>query len=55
MRCAACRTKTLMEYPCRCARIFCVKCRLPEAHNCTADFKDRVELPKVEAPKVGKI
>ena len=55
-RCACCRVKTLMEYPCRfCFKIHCLKHRTPEDHACAGDLKEAVKLETVEAAKVDKI
>jgi hypothetical protein len=61
-RCFKCKKKTgIMAHTCKCNLIFCIKCRLPEQHNCTFDFKTEGKelleknLVKVEAKKVEKI
>ena len=39
-RCYNCNKRIkLMEYSCRCNNIFCIKCKMPEDHNCTFDHK----------------
>lgn len=59
--CAKCKKKTLMEYKCPCKKIFCIKCRLPEQHNCDFDFfkENRNRLlkdnPVIVGEKVDKI
>jgi predicted nucleic acid binding AN1-type Zn finger protein len=51
----------LINYTCKCNYTFCQKCRLPESHNCTYDFKLKGKeylkenLIKVEAKKIIKI
>ena len=39
-RCTLCRKKTVMEFECTCKGTFCVTCRLPEVHTCTADKRE---------------
>jgi hypothetical protein len=46
---------------CGCEKTFCMKCRLPETHMCTVDYKEKgkdklvKENPIVVAEKVIKI
>lgn len=61
-RCYNCNKKIkLVEYACRCEEIFCQKCRMPESHNCTFDYKNNGKiqlaqnLPQVKCDKVIKI
>ena len=61
-RCSQCNKKTgLMVHTCRCGLIFCIKCRLPEQHNCTFDYKSegkdllKKDLIKVAPKKIEKI
>ena len=61
-RCYHCNKKIkLIEYACRCNEIFCQKCRMPESHNCTFDYKNKGKtqlaqnLPLVKCDKVIKI
>jgi len=50
-----------MEFDCKCEQKFCAKCRHPEGHNCTYDFKKHQkiklekELIKVVPEKLVKI
>lgn len=41
VKCNSCQKKIkgLMEFKCKCEKIVCQKCRLPENHNCQFDFK----------------
>lgn len=40
-RCFNCSKKLgILNYDCQCSNKFCAKCRLPETHNCTFNFKD---------------
>lgn len=60
-RCKNCRKKTLMMCPCTCKQNFCIKCRMPETHNCSFDYKKayqellKLKNPKVEGKKVESI
>eukprot|EP00937_MAST-01D_sp_MAST-1D-sp2_P004830 g4830.t1 len=48
-RCFSCNRKVgLTGMECKCSYIFCSKCRYPEQHNCTFDYKthDRKNLAK---------
>ena len=61
-RCSHCNKKIgLMVYDCKCEKEFCLKCRLPEIHNCTFNHtqyqKEQLKnnLPKVVAEKIIKI
>jgi predicted nucleic acid binding AN1-type Zn finger protein len=51
----------MFEYTCPCKGSFCIKCRVPELHNCTFDFKLENQLrltkdnPVIVGEKVGKI
>ena len=40
-KCYHCSKKLTIvnNYNCRCTNNFCIKCRLPELHNCTFDHK----------------
>jgi hypothetical protein len=59
--CAKCKKKTLVECKCPCGQIFCIKCRVPELHGCTFDFrleqqkKLARENPVVTGEKLNKI
>lgn len=50
-RCTCCRKKTVMEFECLCKGTFCVTCRLPEVHTCTAD-KGAQEKKELESKLV---
>ena len=61
-RCFNCNKKLkLINYSCKCEHTFCVKCRHPENHNCTFNFKLKEKelleknLIKVVANKIIKI
>ena len=39
-KCHHCKIKlSLMKFRCKCENIFCLKCLLPETHNCTFNYK----------------
>ena len=61
-KCFVCKKKIKgIEFLCNCKNIFCTKCRLPEAHKCTFDFKTKGrkqlenKLVKVISNKIKKI
>jgi hypothetical protein len=54
-RCTHCKKKTHLDLKCKCEKMFCSACLLPEVHVCAHIPKDKVDLIKVEAPKVEKI
>lgn len=41
LKCKECNKKLIsgLEHKCRCSKIFCIKCRLPEEHKCDFDYK----------------
>tara|TARA_Y100000287_G_C13952079_1_gene224617 strand:- start:129 stop:350 length:222 start_codon:yes stop_codon:yes gene_type:complete len=46
-RCPVCNKKMgLMPFECKCGKLFCIKHKDPEAHNCTYDYKtnSRIKL-----------
>jgi hypothetical protein len=46
-RCGYCEKKlNIINYKCKCEKVFCSKCRMPEEHKCDYDYKDRSELQK---------
>jgi predicted nucleic acid binding AN1-type Zn finger protein len=57
MKCTRCKKKVPLGFTaaCACAGVFCLACRLPEVHECPAQVKEAVILPKVVAPKVEKL
>ena len=59
MRCFKCKRKLgLVNFPCKCTNTYCIKCRLPENHNCQYDHKKELleklkkDLPKIIAKKI---
>jgi predicted nucleic acid binding AN1-type Zn finger protein len=52
MKCPHCKKKSHLAFVCTCALEFCVKCRTPEVHGCTAKEEKKVELVKVVADKL---
>ena len=60
MKCYNCKKKIgIIKHTCECNKFFCVKCRLPEYHRCTFNFKNKdkliTKLVKVEFEKISKI
>jgi len=61
-KCFFCNKKIgMMGFDCKCNKVFCIKCRYPEVHNCTFNHKDnerdilKNKLIKVVGEKVEKI
>ena len=61
-KCYYCKKKLpIISYTCRCENKYCQKCRMPENHNCTFDFKNygkkelESNLTKIVANKVIRI
>jgi len=61
-RCSECKVKVgLMSFTCSCNKEFCIKCRFPEEHKCTFDFKSKAKEnlaknnPIIIASKVTEI
>ena len=56
-RCFGCRKKVgLLGFECRCGDVFCSVCRMPESHECTADWKTDIKsYEKVVASKLDKL
>ena len=63
LKCKGCGKKLIagMEYKCRCKKIFCTRCRMPEDHGCTFDYKALGKEilakanPVVEDAKIEKV
>jgi len=55
-KCSHCKKKTHLEFYCTCSseKVFCVKCRATETHQCTLVYVV-TPLIKVVAEKVEKI
>ena len=60
-KCYKCNKKTIVIVTCNCNKNFCLKCKYPEDHNCSFDFKTKgkknisVNNPKVFNEKIIKI
>jgi len=58
MKCAKCNKKLLIEYPCKCKKVFCITHLYSDVHACTYDHKQdekeriKKQLEKVVAPKL---
>ena len=45
MRCAKCNKKLgLIEYKCKCEKLFCISHLHAEEHNCNYDYKEEARL-----------
>ena len=61
-KCFFCKKKVdLINFTCKCDHIFCIKCKDPEIHKCTYDykseFKDLLEInnPIITPSKIQSI
>ena len=61
-RCAECNKKLgLVDFKCKCSNTYCMKCKMPEDHKCSFDYKKESKeiltnkLEKIENEKVIKI
>jgi hypothetical protein len=59
-RCEQCKKKLgVMEYKCKCGKLFCITHLQPEIHNCTFNFKQEgFEILKKQlqiGPLISKI
>ena len=57
-RCAHCNKKMkLMKWSCRCDKLYCDKCRMPEDHNCLFDYQEHhkkkleIDNPQLKSDK----
>ena len=61
MPCSKCNKSTIIVFDCRCGKNFCSRCKFPEDHKCTFDYKaaakERLKInnPKVINNKIDKI
>ena len=43
-RCVCCNARVgLMSFTCSCDKEYCMKCRYPEEHKCTFDYKSKAK------------
>jgi hypothetical protein len=60
-RCEFCKKKSHILIDCKCGQKVCLKCKVPEDHQCTFDFhlsakfKLAINNPKIEAKKLDQI
>lgn len=56
-RCFSCNKKVgLLGFECQCQHTYCSKCRMPEIHECSVDYKSQKKvLKKVVASKIDFI
>ena len=61
MSCQKCKKNSLFIFECRCKNNFCSRCKHPEKHNCSFDYKtyakDKLKInnPLVTNHKIDKI
>jgi predicted nucleic acid binding AN1-type Zn finger protein len=44
MKCDLCNKKVVIAITCQCSKIYCIKHRMPEDHECTFDFKEKTRM-----------
>lgn len=53
-----CKKKmTLVDYACKCSKLYCCAHRIPEVHNCTFDYKEEQKknlLVHMGSPVISK-
>lgn len=55
-RCEQCKKKLgIMEYKCKCDKLFCISHLHAEAHNCTFDYKKDGEVILKKQMEVGPL
>ncbi len=55
-RCEHCRKKLgVMEYKCKCEKLFCITHLQPEIHNCTFDYKKEGLLILKKQMEIGPL
>ena len=61
IKCSSCKKSTMISIKCRCSSFFCMKCKLPEKHNCDFDYRKEGKKnitknnPKIINEKIKKI
>jgi hypothetical protein len=38
-KCSKCYKKIILVFECKCQNKYCIKCHIPENHNCEFDYK----------------
>ena len=55
-RCPCCNKKLgLIKFTCKCCITYCMKCKMPEVHKCTYDYKTSEKLKLEKENPVIKI
>lgn len=47
-RCELCNKKCLIEFKCKCCKIYCIKHQLPEKHKC--EYKEELFTIEIQLP-----
>ena len=61
MKCSLCKKKAIINFTCKCEKVFCLHCRMPEDHSCCFDHIgfQKVRLiemnPIVQGKKIDQI
>lgn len=45
--CYHCKRSSSLIFNCSCSQKFCIKCRLPETHKCSINYKDLNKSVKI--------
>ena len=55
-RCFECKKKALINFKCKCSNIYCIKCKIPELHQCKFNYKEEQQkiLEKLNPHMNGK-
>ena len=55
-RCEKCNKKLIMEYKCKCEKLFCITHLHAEEHSCTFNYKQQYqELLKKQIEDIGPL
>jgi hypothetical protein len=60
-KCHNCKKKNHVLIECKCGHKVCLKCKVPEDHQCTFDFKFSAQYrlalnnPKIQSKKIEQI
>ncbi len=54
-RCEKCRKKILIEYKCKCEKVFCITHLHAEEHGCTFDYKEQAHAELKKKYETGSL
>jgi predicted nucleic acid binding AN1-type Zn finger protein len=55
VRCEKCRKKLVIEYKCKCEKIFCITHLHAEEHDCTFDYKEKAHAELKKKYEIGPL